>query len=48
MNIIWLNELYKYLDDYVSHNLIPNLLQNTKIGKDWNHFMILEIVWDLT
>ena len=35
---------YKHLDDYVSHNLIPNSLPN---GKDWHHFMILEVVFDL-
>ena len=41
MIILWLNELYKHLEEYVSHNLIPNLLPNSK---DWNHFMILEKV----
>ena len=30
MVISWLTELYKHLEDYVSQNLIPNLLPNSK------------------
>ena len=28
--ILWLNKLYNHLQDYVSHNMIPNLLPNCK------------------
>ena len=27
--LIWLNKLYQHLEDYVSHNMIPNLLPNS-------------------
>ena len=30
MIILWLYKLYKHLEDYVSHNMIPNLLPNSK------------------
>ena len=48
MIILWLNKLYQHLEDYVSHNMIPNLLQNSKDNQDWNHFMILDAFSDLT
>ena len=28
--IFWLNKLYQHLKDYLSHNMIPNLLPNSK------------------
>ena len=28
--ILWLNKLYQHLEDYVSHNMIPNSLPNSK------------------
>ena len=41
----FMTERVVYLEHYVSYNMIPNLLPNRK---DWNHFMILEVVSNLT
>ena len=40
-----LKELYKHLEDHVFLNLVPNLLPKIK---DWHHFMIFEVVSDVT
>ena len=43
----FMTKQYKHLEDFVSHNLIPNLLPESKDNtKDWNNFMILEVVSD--
>ena len=47
MVILWLIELYKHLDDYDFHNIYQIYYQTAKISRDWNHFMILEVVPDL-
>ena len=48
MIIVWLNELYKHLEDYVFHNFEPTWYKTAQISRDWNHFMILEVISDLT
>ena len=38
-NYLMTKQIYRYLEDFVYHHLIPSLLPNNKIGQDWPKLM---------